>query len=74
MNTNYSIEQVADILYKLFDDSFCCNYSGIDEWLPLVCDYKDTCPLDLDDKLLCWKQYLKHLDKKDDILINGFYE
>lgn len=73
MKDNFTTEEVASILHELFGDSFACNYCNNDEWLPYVCDYRDDCPLTFDDDLLCWKQYLKHLDKKDDVL-NGFYE
>ena len=40
-----SIGEVADILADLFGDDCACNFNGTDEWLPFVCDYRDTeCP------------------------------
>ena len=51
--------QVACLLADLFGDTCACNYNGIDEWLPEVCDFKDTCcpnPVGV----ACWEQFLKH--------------
>ena len=51
--------QVACLLADMFDDSCACNFNGIDEWLPDLCDFKDTCcpnPVGV----ACWEQFLKH--------------
>ena len=51
--------QVACLLADMFGDSCACNYNGIDEWLPDLCDFKDTCcpkPVGV----ACWEQFLKH--------------
>ena len=51
--------QVACLLADMFDDACACNYNGIDEWLPELCDFKDTCcpnPVGV----ACWEQFLKH--------------
>ena len=51
--------QVACLLADMFDDACACNYNGIDEWLPNLCDFKDTCcpkPVGV----ACWEQFLKH--------------
>lgn len=51
--------QVACLLADMFGDSCACNYNGIDEWLPELCDFKDTCcpnPVGV----ACWEQFLKH--------------
>lgn len=51
--------QVACLLADMFGDSCACNYNGIDEWLPNLCDFKDTCcpnPVGV----ACWEQFLKH--------------
>ena len=51
--------QVACLLADMFDDSCACNYNGIDEWLPNLCDFKDNCcpnPVGV----ACWEQFLKH--------------
>ena len=50
---------VACLLAKTFGDDCACNFNGIDEWLPLKCDFAETCcphPVGV----ACWEQYLKH--------------
>ena len=54
---------VACLLAELFDDTCACNYNGIDEWLPLKCDFAETCcphPVGV----ACWEQYLKHRSER----------
>lgn len=70
MKNNYTIEEVANILYELFDDFCACNYCNNDEWLPYVCDYRDECPLEetKENKYTCWLQMIKHYDDKKSIL------
>lgn len=55
----YTLDEVAEILQELFDDECACNYSGIDEWLPMSCKYVETgeCPTPKE-KHGCWKQFL----------------
>ena len=51
--------QVACLLADMFGDTCACNYNSIDEWLPDLCDFKDTCcpnPVGV----ACWEQFLKH--------------
>lgn len=55
--------QIACLLTDLFGDTCACNYNGIDEWLPMVCDFKDTCcpkPVGV----ACWEQFLKHYQSR----------
>lgn len=53
------IEDVAEMLADLFGEECCCNYNGIDEWLPYLCEHSETCP-DTIGKNGCWKQFIKH--------------
>ncbi len=53
------IDTVAEMLAELFGEECCCNYNGIDEWLPMLCEHSDTCP-DTMGKNGCWKQFIKH--------------
>ena len=51
--------QVACLLADMFGDTCACNYNSIGEWLPELCDFKDTCcpkPVGV----ACWEQFLKH--------------
>ena len=59
----YTSQEVAEILNDLFGDGCPCNYNGIDEWLPYVCDIcqSGSCCTPYAD---CWEQYLKHRDKR----------
>ena len=59
------IDTVAEMLAELFGEECCCNYNGIDEWLPFLCEYSDTCP-DVIGKNGCWKQFIKHWRAKKD--------
>ena len=53
------VEKVAEMLRAMFDDDSACNYNGNDEWLPLVCEFSDECPMPKE-RLGCWKQFVKH--------------
>ena len=53
------IDDVAEMLAELFGEECCCDYNGIDEWLPFLCEYSDTCPETIG-KNGCWKQFIKH--------------
>ena len=59
-----TVEEIAKMLCELFDDTCCCNYNGIDEWLPSKCSYSDVCP-NPPNKLDCWKEYIKHRSKEE---------
>ena len=57
--SGWNNHQVACLLADIFGDTCACNYNGIDEWLPELCDFKDTCcphPAGV----ACWEQFLKH--------------
>lgn len=54
--------EVACILAELFGDACACNYNSIDEWLPLVCDFKDICPNTVG--VACWEQFLTHYGER----------
>ena len=59
MGNKYSAHEVAVVLANAFGDDCACNFNGNDEWLPMVCDFKDTvCPNPCG--VACWEQYLKH--------------
>ena len=65
MNEYIHIDDVAKMLEESFGDKYACNYNGNDEWLPYVCEFaQTTCP----DCNQCWKQFVLHFNKKDDIL------
>lgn len=57
------VDMVAQMLCDAFGDECPCNYSGIDEWLPEVCELQDECP-NPKDRLGCWKQYIKHYGER----------
>lgn len=62
MRNKYSIHEVAVILANAFGDDCACNFNDNDEWLPMVCDFRDTvCPNPC--RAACWEQYLKHNPK-----------
>jgi hypothetical protein len=59
MEKKYSAHEVAVILANAFGDDCACNFNDNDEWLPMVCDFRDTvCPNPCG--VACWEQYLKH--------------
>lgn len=57
------IDAVAEMLADLFGEECCCDYNGIDEWLPMLCEYSDTCPETIG-KNGCWKQFIKHWEER----------
>ena len=61
----FTLDQVAELLYEAIGDECPCNYNGIDEWLPMVCQYCKSggCP-DPPDKLDCWKEYIRQRNNK----------
>lgn len=60
------IDVVAEMLAELFGDECCCNYNGIDEWLPMLCEHSETCPEPIE-KNGCWKQFIKHWGNNHEI-------
>ena len=59
-----TVDEVAQMLYEIFDDDCACNFNGNDEWLPEVCEYCDSyCP-NPPEKLDCWKQFVLNFDYK----------
>ena len=57
------VEFAAQMMADAFGDYCPCNYNGIDEWLPMLCGEDSKCG-DHQDKLYCWKQYIKHYGER----------
>jgi hypothetical protein len=57
------IDTVAEMLAELFGEECCCDYNGIDEWLPFLCEHSETCPETIG-KNGCWKQFIKHWQER----------
>ena len=56
---DWNNHKVACLLAEMFDDDCACNFNGIDEWLPMRCDFAETtCPNPAG--VACWEQFLKH--------------
>lgn len=56
---DWNNHKVACLLAEMFDDDCACNFNGIDEWLPMKCDFAETaCPNPAG--VACWEQFLKH--------------
>jgi hypothetical protein len=56
---DWNNHKVACLLAEMFDDDCACNFNGIDEWLPMKCDFAGTtCPNPAG--VACWEQFLKH--------------
>ena len=53
------VDTVAQMFFDLTGDDCPCNYVGVDEWLPEVCELQSECPYPKD-ILGCWKQFVKH--------------
>lgn len=62
----YTQREIAELLAEAVGDDCACNVNGNDEWLPFVCECTDKCPSPGGAE--CWVQYLKHLEKRFDIL------
>lgn len=61
----YTAHDVAEVLAEFFGDPCACNFNGIDEWLPALCDFDEkSCPNP--GGVACWEQYLKHKGKADE--------
>lgn len=61
-------DRIADYILDIIGDDCACNFNDIDEWLPYICEFAEEC--DPHDIRGCWKQYIKHLKDKEDV-ING---
>lgn len=56
---DWNNHKVACLLAEMFGDNCSCNFNGIDEWLPMKCDFAETaCPNPAG--VACWEQFLKH--------------
>ena len=64
------VDTVCEMMEFLFDDSCPCNYNGIDEWLPYVCEDQEECPNPAI-KYGCWKQFITHFGKRREDGDNG---
>ena len=62
----YTANEVAGIIADLFGDTCACNFNGIDEWLPYLCELQEACPNPRG--VACWEQYLKYKDQKEETL------
>lgn len=58
-----SLDTVAEMLAELFGEECCCNYNGIDEWLPSLCEHSEACPETMG-KNGCWKQFIKYWEAR----------
>lgn len=58
-----SNNEMAYILAELFYDNCACNYNDISDWLPLYCDFADTCCPN-PGGVACWEQMLKYWDRR----------
>ena len=61
------VETVAQMFMEFAGHKCACNFNGTDEWLPFYCEHEKNgkCP-DPDDVLDCWKQYIKHYEKRNE--------
>lgn len=64
------VDMVAEMLYRALGDSCPCNFNGIDEWLPEVCDLLKECPCP-QGEFACWKQFIKHYGERKDSADNA---
>lgn len=55
------VVKVAEILDDAFGNDFPCNFNNIDEWLPYVCEYANTCDCS---SVKCWEQLIKHYGER----------
>lgn len=57
------VDKVAQMFFDFTGDDCPCNYVGVDEWLPEVCELQKECPRPADG-LGCWKQFVKHYGER----------
>jgi hypothetical protein len=55
------VSKVAKILYDAFSNDCPCNFKNVDEWLPYVCEYANTCDCS---SVKCWEQLIKHYGER----------
>jgi hypothetical protein len=55
------VVKVAEILDDAFGNDYPCNFNNIDEWLPYVCEYGNTCDCS---SAKCWEQLIKHYGER----------
>lgn len=54
------VETVAKMFAEQFGD--CpCNFNGIDEWLPYVCEHNNVCKCSVE---AGWEQFIRHYGKR----------
>ena len=55
------VSKAAEILDEAFGNDYPCNFNNIDEWLPYLCEYANTCDCS---SVKCWEQLIKHYDER----------
>ena len=55
------VSKAAEILDDAFGNDYPCNFNDIDEWLPYVCEYANTCDCS---SVKCWEQLIKHYGER----------
>jgi hypothetical protein len=55
------VKKAAEILDEAFGNDCPCNFNNIDEWLPYLCEYANTCDCS---SVRCWEQLIKHYDER----------
>ena len=55
------VSKAAEILNEAFGNDYPCNFNNIDEWLPYLCEYANTCDCS---SVKCWEQLIKHYDER----------
>lgn len=55
------VSKAAEILDDAFGNDYPCNFNNIDEWLPYLCEYANTCDCS---SVKCWEQLIKHYDER----------
>ena len=54
------VETVAKMFAEQFGD--CpCNFNGIDEWLPYVCEHNNVCKCSVE---AGWEQFIRHYGQR----------
>lgn len=62
--------EVAALLAEVIGDDCACNVNGNDEWLPLYCEFAETCCPD-PAGVACWEQWLKWRDHRNEADLCG---
>ena len=55
------VVRAAEILSDAFGNDYPCNFNNMDEWLPYLCEYANTCDCS---SVKCWEQLIKHYGEK----------